>query len=400
MSAINYTQNNLLGLNSFMQTEEFKSLSTEEKEILTRYAGLEESGTLDERTVVQISRVDDPSIVNRYYSGGGTVGGVVKTLYTDGVELPMFVGGRPYLFFTDPNTHQFYFMKNPDTFSTSVPALEVLDVSAKQWVRIDDLKQLFGHTSDDESNPNASVNYPGLIKAHFLVTQFNQDPGKVAYEQDKIEHKVAEESLTPKNSGEKYYCEEQKNSYCQIHAANAFLGYGAIRPSAIAEYVKMRATGFGHDQVEGLAMGYGPQDTKSAEGLLDIENGVDLGMVVDFMRHLESEDELKKGVSVTNIEVGELAYTEENGLEFVNHETQTRHQVDEEFLAARSRSILGTFIPVHARALRKNTDNSWTEVDSFSPGQAVSKDLRTKLIKTVLQQQNGNSKLTLPCAFM
>ena len=126
MSAINYTQNNLLGLNSFMQTEEFKSLSTEEKEILTRYAGLEESGTLDERTVVQISRVDDPSIVNRYYSGGGTVGGVVKTLYTDGVEHPMFVGGRPYLFFTDPKSHQKKKKKNPDTFSTSVPALEVI----------------------------------------------------------------------------------------------------------------------------------------------------------------------------------------------------------------------------------------------------------------------------------
>lgn len=396
MSAINFTKNNIEGLISFMQTDEFESLKPEEKAVLTRYADLETAGTLDGRTVVQISQINDRT-VTRHFSGGGTVKEVEAAYYTDGVEPLYFVGERPYIFFANPETHEFYFMRNPNTLVSEVTTLEVLDVSAKEWVHVDDLEQFFGKPPTLEDS-GTSADYPGLIKAHFLVTQFNKDETKVALDRDKIDLRVAEESLMPKASGEKYYCEDQKNSYCQMHAANAFLGYGAIRPNALSEYVSMRATGFAHEHVEGLAAGGLPHDTKSTEGLLDIEYGVDLGMAVDYMRHLEDEGELK--VSVAKIEVGELAYTEERGLEFVNHDTGTRHQVDDEFLATRSRSMLGTFVPVHARALRKNTDGSWTEVDSFKPGQATSEDLKASLIETITDQQQGDTRLTLPCAFM
>ncbi|WP_420421877.1 hypothetical protein [Simkania sp.] len=391
MSAIDLSQNNLEGLISFMQTTEYEALGTEEKAVLTRYAQLEGTGTLDKRTVVQISKVTDPRVVGPKYPGGGTVKEAEKANYTDGVEPVYFIGERKYLFFADPEKHMFYFMKNPDTFSHDVKALEVLDISAKEWVRIDDLEPFFG-------NEDNSASFPGLIKANFLVAQFNRDEEQVAFERDKIGLRVEGESLAPKAPGEKYYCEEQKNSYCQLHAANAFLGYGAVRPNALSEYVSMRAATFSHSHVEGLAQGGLLAESKPATGLLDIEYGVDLGMVVDFMHYLESEGELRG--SVEHIEVGELAYTPEKGLEFVNHGTGTRHKVDEEFLASRSRSMLGTFAPVHARALRKNTDGSWTEVDSLKPGQKLSENFSASLIETILEQQQGNTKLTLPCAFM
>ena len=98
MTTLNLTQNNLVGLTTFMQTADFQALSTEEKAILTRYAGLERTGTLDRRTVVQISNPTDPTIVSRAYPGGGTAKATEDAFYIDGMLPRYIIAGRPYLF--------------------------------------------------------------------------------------------------------------------------------------------------------------------------------------------------------------------------------------------------------------------------------------------------------------
>lgn len=400
MSAISFKENNIEGLTSFMQTDEFETLSNEEKNVLSRYADLEQTGELDCRTVVQISQYYDPTY-SRGYSGGGTVREVADANYTDGVELKYFMVQRPYLFFANPETHEFYFMRNPNTLADDVTAVELLDVSARKWVRIDALEPFFGRPPTP-GDSGTSASYPGLIKSHFLVTQFNRDEAKISLDRDKVSLRVAEESLDPKTPGEKYYCEAQKNSYCQMHAANAFLGYGAIRPNDLAEYIATRAAGFGHAIAEDPAVEDPNEEAKPSkellDKLLDIEYGIDLGMVVDYLHHLESEGVLR--ISAAGIQVGVLSYSEEKGLEFVNHATGTRYLVDDEFLAARSRAMLGTYKPIHASALRKNTDGSWTNIDSSKPDQKVFPDLKASLIEIIKYQQQGDTRLTLPCAFI
>ena len=231
------------------------------------------------------------------------------------------------------------------------------------------------------------------------MAQFDKNAATVAHEQDAIRHHTPEESLEPQARGENYYCEAQKGSFCQIHAANAFLGYGAIRPSQLAAFVQIRANGFAHENVEGLAAGGLIQEGRTAGDLLNIEGGVDLGMAVEYMHHLEETEALRG--SVANIEVGDIVYSQEDGLLFENHTTGVKHKVDNEFLETKSRAMLGTFAPVHAGALRKNTDNTWTEIDSLNPGQRVIADLQTGLIETVIAQEAGGGRqVKLPCAFM
>ncbi|WP_420421876.1 hypothetical protein [Simkania sp.] len=400
MSAISFKENNIDRLSSFMNSDAFDTLSSEEKGVLSRYAQLEQSGTLDKRTVVQISQYDDPTS-SRHYPGGGTVEEAVKANYTDEVELKYFMVQRPYLFFANPATHEFYFMKNPDTLADDVTGVEILDVSSREWVNIDDVEPFFGRPPAP-GDAGTSADYPGLIKSHFLVTQFSRDEEKISLDRNKVKLRVAEESLDPKPPGEKYYCESQKNSYCQMHAANAFLGYGAIRPNDLAKYIAQRAAGFGQSSLEdptGVDADHMTAAAKELLGtLLDIEYGIDLGLVVDYMHQLESEGALR--LSVAEMQVGDLSYSDERGLEFVNHAAGTRHVVDEEFLASRSRAMLGTYQPIHASALRKNTDGSWTRIDSSEPSQQVFADLKTSLAEIIVRQQQGDTKLSLPCAFM
>ena len=398
MTSISFKENNIDSLNSFVETESFESLSNDEKGVLIRYRALEQAGKLDSRSVVQISQYYDPTY-SRRYPGGGTVKEAAAANYTDGVELKYFMVQRPYLFFADPETHAFYFMKNPNTLSDDVTAIEVLDVSAKQWVQIDDVEPFFGRPPA-LGDAGTSADYPGLIKAHFLVAQFNRDEAKISLDRNKVDLRVAEESLSPKPPGEKYYCEAQKNSFCQMHAANAFLGYGAIKPNDLAEYIAKRAAKFCHSHSEDPADGESAHAStkKLLDGVLDIEYGIDLGMVVDYLRELESEGVLR--VSVAAIQVGDLSYSEERGLEFVNHVAGTRHILDDEFLATKSRAMLGTYQPIHASALRKNSDGSWTRIDSSEPSQKVFVDLKTSLKEIITRQQQGNTKLSLPCAFL
>jgi len=368
-------------------------LAPQEREVLDRYSNLQQAGDLNGRTVKQISGIHDIAL-GREYGGAGTVAEAAKAINTDGVELPFFIMTRPYLFFANPANGDFYFMRNTNAADPANFDVEVLDMATRQWVRVDNTEQFFG-----DEYQGTSENYPGLIKANFVVAQFSQDAGRVLQERDEIDLRVSGESLGPKARGEKYFQEHQKSGYCQIHAANAFLGYPAVRPNALAEYIATRAVGFDFQNVEGLAAGGHNLDfNDTAE---ELANGIDLGEVIGYLQHAEAEGLLKEGVSLNEIKVGKLSYSDEGGLMFTNDMTGDEHRVDDQFLAAHSRTMIGTYAPVHAMAARKNTDGSWSEVDSIMAGQKVNTNFTERLIEKIQTQQATQvGNITMPCAFM
>lgn len=137
--------------------------------------------------------------------------------------------------------------------------------------------------------------------------------------------------------------------------------------------------------------------------LFDIEGGVDIGLVISYLRHLDEMGALL--ISVKDIKVGKVFYSIERGLEFVNDETGEREAVDKAFINSKTRAIIGTYSPKHVRAMRRNTDYSWTEVDSMKPGQSVHPDLAVKLqemIKEQVDRARGDRhiKIALPSVFL
>ena len=371
-------------------SDAYQALSAQERQVLDRYSELQLGGTLKGQTVRDITGIQDQEL-GREYGGAGTVDQAAKALYTDGVELEFFIRERPYLFFANPDSGEFYFLKNTNLLDPLNTDIEVLEVRTGQWVNVDDPTQLFG-----DPDKGTSENYPGLVKANFVVTQFNKDAGRVFQERDRIQLRVPEESLGPKNRDELYYHEKQKDGLCQMHAANAFLGYAAIRPNALAEYMAGGPQEFNPQHVEGLAAG-GQGFEAIAE---ELGNGIDLGSAVGYMQHLAAEGELR--VDITNLQLGELNYSDETGLIFTNFATQEAHRVDAEFLNRNSRAMVGTLRPVHAIATRKNTDGSWSNVDSFYEKQAVQENFEVALIEKVKDQKGfvDNDALALPCVFL
>lgn len=421
------SRNNVAGLKAFRETAKYAALKPEERGVLEGFLKLQETGRLDSRTVRDLSRIEDPDFARCDYKGAGTVGEAEAGLITDGIEIKVWTACRPFLFFANPKTGEFYLMRNRDTVNWDERNVEVLEVSTGTWKELTkaDAEGLFGTIRKVASKWGEfeEANWDGVIKQDWVVAQFNKDEAEMLRRRDDIELRHGEESLTPKRSGEKYYHEQQKGSLCQMHAANAFLGYGAVKPNALAAFVAMKSVGFGHEHVEGLASGakggremeaQPPQDSIGAGALptrrevaasevLDIESGVDLGMVVSYMHQLEEDEGLR--VSVKEMKAGTLSFSEADGLVFKDDVTGAFHQVDEAFLRAHSRAMVGTYIPLHARAMRRNEgpDGSWTEVDSFHDGQPVHADLRAHLIATVLEQADAKrteGKFSLPCAFM
>ena len=380
---MNLSQNNLVGLTALQDSAAYEALNPEERQVLNRYSELQQGGTLNGQTVRNISGIQDPEL-GRQYGGAGTVQEAAAALLTDGVEIEFFIRQRPYLFFASPENGEFYFFRNTNPLELNNFDMEVLEVSSGQWVHVDHPDEFFGNP---DVNPKS---YPGLVKAHFVVTQFQKDSSL----RDRIQLHVEEESLEPKNRGELYYHEREMNGLCQLHAANAFLGYPAIRPNAFAEYMVHHAQEFNLENVEGLQAG-GQVLEATAAGLGD---GTDLGHTVGYMRHLAAENELR--VNIDNLQQGELNYSEKRGLVFNNFETGETHKVDAEFLARNSRVIVGTFQPAHATAARKNTDDSWSNIDSFNSNQKVHEDFVGALTEKVnFQKTMVNSHIALPCAF-
>lgn len=389
MSILDLSRNNLAGLTTLQGSEAYQTLRPQERQVLERYSALQQAGNLNGRTVRDITGIQELAL-GREYGGAGTVEFAAQSLNTDGVEVLYFIGERPYLFFANPANGDFYFMRNTNPLDNRNSDIEVLEVRTGQWVHVDNPAEFFGPALEEQ-------NYTGLIKANFVVTQFSQDATRVHQERDEIVLRVAEESLNPKKRGELYFHERQKGGLCQLHAANAFLGYPAIRPNALAEYMTSRAPDFGLQNVEGLAAGGQNQGFEEiAEGL---GNGLDLGTVVDYMRHVAAEGNIR--VNIDNLQVGELDYSDEEGLVFTNFVTGDIHKVDDAFLNGNSRAMIGTLSPVHATAARKNTDGSWSTIDAFQKNQTVHEDYSAALIATIqTQKATVHHNITLPCAFL
>lgn len=127
------------------------------------------------------------------------------------------------------------------------------------------------------------------------------------------------------------------------------------------------------------------QDTdERACSILDIEDGMDLGIVVDYLRELHQQGTLK--VDLSKMKVGRV-FIEDDQLIFENDETGEKEKVNKAFCDSKVRALLGTYRPSHIRAVRRNLDHSWTVVDSLNPAQPVHDHL-FEYLQTTLSRES------------
>ncbi len=391
---MDYTMNNMAGLKAFSQTEQYQALRPAEKAALGRFMTLGDRGELDKDHIREVSKINDPWL-QRGYNGADKVSAAVKALGTEGFEIEYFLGNRPYLFTASEDGSQFYFLRNADITDDSTKSVEVLEVKSGTWKRVDDISSILG--TQGKEGP-----LDGPVKEDFLVAQFDRDEGRVAASRDNIGFRVEKESVGPLASGSKYHCDQQAPGLCQLHAANAFLGYRGVIPSEFNEFVTSRTAGFFHEGVEGLSRGGDEEDSCAASSQLDpeimealkismdIENGTDMVLMTDYIRALEKAGELR--MSVSNMQVGRI-FMEGGKLMFIDNATETPRELTSEMLQDSDRVMLGTSIPVHAKAFRRNSNHTWTEVDSFVPAQVVHSSLSEALISTLESEHGAKTSL-------
>ncbi len=391
--------NTLSGLRDFSLTEAFNGLKPVERDFLSRYVVLASGKeVITSEDLIRLSGVDDPSL-GRDYKGGGEVQYAISQLYSDGIDINFFITQRPYLFF-QKSTDEFYFFRNntcslDDSGIEEAPDLEVLEVGAGQWRRVEDLT-MFAGTMDDNDCPR----FDGMIRARDLMVQFNRDESQEEAFRNDISVYHGEETLGPQERGKPFYHEEQTSGFCQLHAANAFMGYQAVRPSDLQSYINIKSAEFNQEGIEGLAQG--GEELSFRRGF-NIDDGIDMGMIISYLSHLQDNGMLNG--DLTGLMVGKIKMNGNDELVFVSDETNEETVVDEAFLAARSRVMLGTYAPIHARAFRKNDDESWSTIDSGSPGQEITENLSAQLRNTLaiqesLRRDELGKFISLPVAFL
>ncbi len=132
------------------------------------------------------------------------------------------------------------------------------------------------------------------------------------------------------------------------------------------------------------AEAYGFDHDKSPEHLFCIDDGIDIGFIVSYLRHLDGGGKLR--ISTDGMKVGKIELLDSDQLDFINDETGETEAISANFLASKTRAIIGSFLPVHAVAMRRNTDNSWTEVDSAKVAQPVHRNLADRLREMIHEQ--------------
>ncbi len=384
--------NSIGGLERFRASEAFLRLKPEERNFLDRYSVKVLSKPITTEDLIEISEIDDPSL-GRTYKGAGEVQFAIQQLYTTGIEIDFFMLGRPYLFFHSPQSQEFfYFRTNHGDSIGAEETLEVLEIASGEWKRVTDLK-LFTGTLGDEDEPN----YDGLIKAHDLVVQFNRDQAAQESAMNEIDCYHEEETVTSQERGQAYYHEEQTSGFCQLHAANAFIGYRAVVPSTLQKFIDIKTESFSQAHIEGLAQGGA---VAISRGLMSIEDGIDMGMVIDYLRNLSDIGELRLDEDINEIIVGKITLNANQQLVIIDDRTDQEIVVDEAFLALKSRIMVGTFAPVHSQTLRKNDDNSWTVVDSLHASQEVVDDFVGFFRKMLNTQKDIMGTTSLPFAIL
>lgn len=398
--------NDRLVLRAELEHGGVQGLGPEEVGILTRYTEqMEREGHLDGRSIRDITGINEVAL-GREFLGGGTLEQTETELYIEGHEIPRLIGTRPYLFLADRTGQHFALIRNKDLTATHYAVeCEMFDLRSHTWVDVTE-EQL------DEMFPE---------KDSFVGMTPVSETGKRA-EHDQVNHHYEHDTLGSQVRGGKYYCEKQKSAFCQIHAANAFLGYRAVVPSELQAFVTMRSHGMSGEHVQGLARGGEADDATCAraEGpdaseLMDIEGGVDQGMVLAFLQNLHETGELN--VDVSNLRVGKLTFDyDRRELVFLDDSAgddgDLRSEVvDDAFCQRFQRSMVGTFAPIHATARRRNADGSWTEVDSLYKRQPVYESLADHY-RALFFEQTGRTgeepddevakmkHMTLPVAFL
>lgn len=374
-------------LECFMQSHQFQELSEVEKTFLGKYSAAHLDLATDPQSVAAELR-EMTGINESGYLGSSTVSAMVKHMYTAGVEIKFFINKRPYLFFHRPDTNSFYFFKNEDpTKEIENIDLQVLDIKEGVWKRVVDLTPFEGNIDQQEV-----AQYDGAIKANDFVLFFNQTKNIDA--PPSVTHR--EETVAIEGPDKPYYQEYQtEGGFCAIHAANAFIGSRVVIPSKLQQFVTLKAQDFSQEGVEGLAQGV----DSDFEKLFDIQNGSDIGMIVDYLNELNAAGSLP--LDISNLQSG--------GIKIINDELVFQPSGDgdvipltEGFLNSIERSLFGTLIPAHAMTLRKRTDNTWTRIDAFQTKQHDRVDLVGFLRKEVEKQikYSGSSSASLPFAFL
>ena len=366
-------------LQHFVSSPEFGQLAVVEQNFLNRYLVSSLQGDITIPKLKEFSGVNDPSL-GLIGGGGLTVKEGVKKMHTDGMEINYFIATRPYLFFHQPENNSFYFFKNPGSLGSDID-YQVLDVKSGVWKKVVDLTPFTG--SVESLDNEESRIYDGAIKAHHFVIFFNPP----AEEKDKLDIFYGEETRESQGSDSKYYHESQTNGYCQIHAANAFQGYQAVIPSKLQEYVTERAQEFSQGSVEDLLQG--AEEQREFNKVFTIENGTDMGMMVAYIQHLSATSQIES--DVTNLKSGSIKLIDDN-LVFESGEGGPPIPITAEFLNSIDRCMFGTYAPIHALTMRKNTDGTWNVIDSFHEPQSHQIDL----VEWLKGQIRENEKLKGP----